>query len=69
MNREPVQSSNVVSVGYDALGEILEIEFKGGAVYQYKQVPLHMYEQLKASESVGSFIAGQIKPNYNCVRM
>ena len=38
MNREPVESSNLVSVGYDGNMATLEIEFKGNSVYQYFDV-------------------------------
>jgi hypothetical protein len=39
MDRTPVSSSNLSSVGYDPDEQILEIEFNGGRVYQYYDVP------------------------------
>ncbi|MFN7179436.1 KTSC domain-containing protein [Hyphomonas sp.] len=61
MERKHVASSNVTSIGFDPNSETLEIEFKGGAVYQYYGVPAHLYEQLMGSSSVGSFVNTYIR--------
>ena len=63
MKREPVTSSNVVSVGYDATTETLEVEFRSG-VYQYYNVPQHIHDSLKKVESVGKFLNAYIKSAY-----
>lgn len=68
MEREPVTSSNVVSIGYDPPSETLEIEFKNG-VYQYYNVPQEIYEQLISSPSVGKFLNAYIKPVYPCAKV
>ena len=39
MNRKPVRSSNISSIGYDSESKTLEIEFHSGGVYQYFNVP------------------------------
>lgn len=39
MNRNPVSSSNVKSVGYDSESSRLEVEFHHGGIYQYYGVP------------------------------
>jgi len=61
MERELVSSSTIVSVGYDQQSETLEIEFKGGMVYQYYNVPARIYEQLMESGSKGQFHSANIK--------
>lgn len=53
MQRKPVQSSNIASVGYDPETQTLEIEFHGGGVYRYFDVPVATYDKLMASGSVG----------------
>lgn len=53
MERVPVISSQLASVGYDPTAEILEIEFSTGAVYRYEAVPSSEYEALIAAESKG----------------
>jgi len=65
MNRQPVSSSSVCSVGYDPETQVLEIEFtKNHRVYQYHGVPQDVYESLMAAESVGSYLHWNIKGTY-----
>ncbi|MFD2231364.1 KTSC domain-containing protein [Alkalimarinus sediminis] len=64
MERVPVDSSNLVSVGYDEEASILEIEFNNG-VYQYFEVPAHVYEELINSGSKGSYLYQNIKGIYS----
>lgn len=61
MKREPVSSSNIVSVGYDTASETLELEFMSGSVYQYYNVPQSIYDALIAAPSAGKFFTYQIK--------
>jgi hypothetical protein len=64
MNRENVASSNLLSIGYDDTTETLEVEFHGGAVYQYYNVPEAIYNALMAAQSKGQFLAYSIKNQY-----
>lgn len=61
MNRTPVSSSNLASVGYDAAQRILEIEFLTGSVYQYLNVPQSVYAGLMAAESHGRYFDANVK--------
>lgn len=61
MERTPVSSSNLQSVGYDSDEEILEIEFYSGGVYQYFNVPPSRYEGLMSASSKGSYFDAYIK--------
>ena len=61
MDRQIVSSSNIVSVGYDAASETLEVEFQNGSVYQYYNVGQNTYDELMTAQSKGKFIAYQIK--------
>jgi len=61
MNRDAVSSSNIMSAGYDAGSETLEIEFKDGTVYQYYNVSEHLYEQFQSASSKGQFFNVYIK--------
>jgi KTSC domain len=65
MKRYPVDSSNVVSIGYD---DVLEVELKGG-LYRYRGVPRPLYLALMAAESKGRFINQEIKNNYPCEKV
>lgn len=68
MEREPVESSNLLSVGYDENSLTLEIEFKSG-IYQYYDVPQHIYEELINSNSLGSFFHRFIKSEFTCSKV
>ncbi|MEO7166849.1 MAG: KTSC domain-containing protein [Chthoniobacterales bacterium] len=69
INRVPVSSSNVASVGYSRHLRALEIEFVRGAVYRFVNVPPAVYRDLLASESKGRFIAEKIRGRYLFVRV
>ena len=62
MDRKPVTSSNIVSVGHEKM--TLEVEFKGGAVYQYSNVPPEVAAELLQADSVGKYLAEHIKGEY-----
>lgn len=61
MQRIPVSSSNLASVGYDTVSQTLEIEFLNGSVYQYFRVPAHLYHSLMSAASHGSYFSAYIK--------
>ena len=61
MERDLISSSNIISAGYDAASETLEIEFKDGAIYQYYNVGEHLYQQFVAAASKGQFFNAYIK--------
>ena len=69
MNREPVSSSNVESVGYDEDSQTLEIEFKNGTLYQYFDVPQNIFNSLVGADSVGVYLAENIKGSYRYSRV
>jgi hypothetical protein len=69
MEREPVSSSNLVSVGYEAESETLEVEFKNTGVYQYFNVPAFMHERLMSADSVGKFFNVEIKNAFPCSKV
>jgi hypothetical protein len=59
-----VESSNVVSIGYDKRAEELFVEFKGGAIYMYSDVPKEEFDNLMKSESVGNYIRLYIQDSF-----
>lgn len=69
MQRVPVESSNIASVGYDGPRYILEIEFADGAVYQYARVPSHLHEAMMQAESKGAFFHRWIRDQYPTTRV
>ncbi len=61
MDRIHVQSSHLSSVGYDVANSILEVEFLDGSVYQYFNVPEHLFQGLINAGSKGSYFNENIK--------
>lgn len=66
MDRKPVESSNIESVGYTPTGRTLEVEFKSGGVYQYDDVPPKVHEEFVEAPSKGRFFAQNIKGHFEC---
>jgi len=64
MDRTPVSSSNIRSIGYDAQSTILEVEFTSGDIYQYFNVPEYLYQQFLDASSHGQFLNDNIRYNY-----
>ncbi len=69
MNRIPVDSTNVLEVGYDSGTQTLEVLFKNGNIYQYFDVPQTIYDNLISASSVGQFLSKEIKGNYRYARL
>jgi len=64
MDRIPVSSSNIRSIGYDRQSAILEVEFTSGDVYRYFDVPEHLYQQFLHASSHGQFLNDNIRYSY-----
>jgi hypothetical protein len=60
MQRQPVISSNIKSIGLE--GKVLEIEFANGSVYQYagETAAVHHAAMTKA-ESVGKYFSQNVR--------
>jgi len=69
MQRQPVSSSNVASVGYDAVSGVLEVEFLDGSIYQYFDVPQQVADGLVGAASVGAYLNQNIKGTYRYVKL
>jgi hypothetical protein len=69
MVRRPVDSTSIVSVGYEPAARTLEIEFVSGGVYRYFNVPPAIYAAFLAAESKGTFVNTVVKPRYRYARV
>ncbi|MBI1886043.1 MAG: KTSC domain-containing protein [Chloroflexi bacterium] len=69
MIRQAVSSSNLRSIGYDPATALLEIEFQDGAVYQYFNVPEHIYRGLMGASSHGSYFHQFIRDKYRYLQV
>ncbi len=64
MDREYIDSAMIVSIGYDPDACILEIEFKGGVVWDYPDFPEYLWYEFQNAESKGKFFHANIKKQY-----
>lgn len=64
MERTPIQSSSIASVGYDAERLQLEIAFHSGRTYRYFDVPQSVYAWLVRVASPGTYVNRHIKDRY-----
>ena len=70
MKRTVVQSSNLLSVGYDEKTLTLEVEFGDSSIYQYTRIPKQVYVELMSAEKKGVYFCRYIRDNrlYGCSR-
>jgi hypothetical protein len=64
MQRQPVESHQLRSIGYDADAEVLEIEFTSGRVYEYRGVPASVHAWLMKVPSKTAFFSRKIRDAY-----
>jgi hypothetical protein len=64
----PVESSNIISVGYDETTSSMYVKYPSGT-YKYDGVDKSVYESLLTSTSKGRFMNENIKGQYNYSRV
>jgi hypothetical protein len=69
MQRTPVSSSNVASIGYDVQSRVLEVEFKSGGTYQYASVPAMTYHSLMVAASKGKYLDQHVKGRFSASKV
>lgn len=64
------KSSCFSAIGYDYDDDILQVTFRdSGVSYQYSDVPVSVWNDLKSASSPGKYYNSDIKGNYSCTRM
>ena len=69
LNRDPHDSSVIHNIAYAPLSNTLEIEFQSGSVYQYFDVPEHVYTELKNADSHGQYFNTNVRNAYTYRRV
>lgn len=69
MERVPVSSSNIASVGFDESNQVLEVEFISGSIYEYYGVPAHVFRELIEAPSVGGYFAQRVRNAFGFSRI
>ena len=64
MKLRPVDSEMLLAAGYDRRSRILQVIFRTGETYRYKQVPLLTYAGLMSADSKGKYMHRHIIGHY-----
>lgn len=64
-----VNSSMLRRVRYDPKQRFLDVVFRTGETYRYKEVPLDEYRKLMRADSLGRYMQMHIIDHYDVVRL
>ena len=64
IDRVPVSSSNIKSIGHDPETKTLAVEFQDGSIYHYHDVEKDAHENLIGAKSIGKHLHSNIKGIY-----
>lgn len=69
IERRKVTSTSIASIGFDPVKGLLEIEFRSGAVYRYRNVAKAVFDRFLEAESKGRFFTAEIRGKYRYERL
>lgn len=69
VEREPVTSSHILSLGYSPADRVFAIEFKDGSIFHYRGVEPWAWEEINRAESKGSAFHHVIRGKYTADKM
>jgi hypothetical protein len=64
-----VQSRLLAGIAYDHHQAVLQIRFRGGAVYQYFHVPPQTYQDLWQADSKGAYFNRHVRSVFRYARL
>lgn len=64
-----VISSNIAEIGYNSESQVMEVVFNNGNKYRYAKVPKDIFDGFGKAESLGAFLAANIKGKYLAFRI
>jgi hypothetical protein len=62
------ESSNIAQFAYDEDSQVLKVEFKNGSVYDYFDIPEHIFQAMRNAPSKGQYLAQEVKGRYRYSR-
>jgi len=66
MKIQSVISTAMIAVGYDETTRRMNIHFTSGKIYDFCNVPIHIYEGLLSATSKGTYYNKYIRDKYQC---
>jgi hypothetical protein len=64
MQAIPIDSSALEAVAYDAATQRLEIEFRDGRTYEYRNIPAEVHRDLMRAPSKGQYFNAAIRARF-----
>lgn len=64
MNRKPVKSSTIKTIGYDEKSRTLSVEFHNGGIYEYYNMMSEVYKEFIKAPSIGKYLWKNIRSKY-----
>lgn len=64
IERKPVKSEAIKSIGHDPSTNTLAVEFRNGSVHHYKNVPASAHVGLLDAKSIGGHFMKHIRDKY-----
>ena len=64
-----VQSSTILSIGYDAEAQELHVIFVGNHEYVYRDFPSDLWKDFLYAPSIGKFFASRVKKSFPSERL
>lgn len=69
LDMKSLGSRDIALVGFDNETGTLEVVFRAGGVYRYREVPETVYQGLMSAPSHGTFFQQKIKNRYSYVKV
>ena len=69
MRLRPLDSEMLIAAGYDPESRILQVVYRTGGTYRYKNVPSYRYDELMSAESIGQYMHKHIIGHYDYERI
>ena len=66
MEHRAVSSSTISSIAYDTNDSTLQIRFRRGGVFNFFNVPDHVWRGLMTAHSHGQYFHSHIRDRYDC---
>jgi hypothetical protein len=64
MTRQIIISTDLKSVGYDAIAHVLEVELQSGPIFRYFDVPVSVYDALMSAPSKSRYFNDNVQGKY-----
>ena len=64
MDRKPVTSKVIASVGYEAETNTMDVEFRTGRIYRFFMITPSVHAALMSSSSIGRYFNAEIRNRF-----